>query len=204
MNFVKDLIGGIAIMIVATLIGVAQNSVRSRPITLFPRVPSTTRDVTKTTPPPSTDASGRMSTGVTPDVTSAGDPVPLEASDEVTADEFAAGELPKERVRAIMEAGTAFIIDARSSHDYAGGHIPGALNVPYENFIDYYADLLDRVPMDATVVTYCRSLTCDLSDNLAQELRIAGYERVLLYRGGWDEWTEAGFPVELVAPGDGE
>ena len=97
----------------------------------------------------------------------------------------------------------AFIIDARTAHEYAEGHIPGALNVPYDEFVDYYADLIDRVPMDATVIAYCKSVTCDLSDLLAQELKLAGYERVLLYRGGWDEWTEAGFPA-AVGPSETE
>ena len=41
MDLVKNLLGGIVIMLVATLIGVAQNAARSKPMTLFPKLPKT-------------------------------------------------------------------------------------------------------------------------------------------------------------------
>jgi rhodanese-related sulfurtransferase len=172
-------------MVAATLIGVAQNAVRSNPLNLFPKV-----QTPRPTPPspvnPATDAAPAAEPGL------AGAVTPL----EVTADEIARGELSKERLRLVMDAGTAIIIDARGESEYAAGHVRGALNIPYESFTEHYKELEEYVPMDATVICYCQSLTCDLSDRLAQELRLMGYEKVVLFRGGWQEWSEAGFPSE--------
>lgn len=187
MNFVKNLIGGAIIMVFATVVGVAQNAIRSDSITLFPKIQKPTpRSVTNPTAAEEADP-----TAVT-------DPGEVNLSGEATDEELAAGELSKDRLKVIIDAGTAIVIDARGEGEFAEGHIPGALNIPFDNFVEHFADLEAQVPMDATVVCYCRSVTCDLSDNLAQELRLMGYERVLLYRGGWDEWTEAGLPTETA------
>lgn len=186
-NFVRVLVGGVVIMLTATVVGVAHNAVRSHPIVLFPKVQK----------PNASTLSPKAPTSDVPRVAEPGSAGAVAAS-EVTAEELARGELSKERLRAVMEARTAIIIDARGTSEYADGHIPGALNIPYESFFDeHYKDLEEDVPMDATVVCYCRSVTCDLSENLAQELRLMGYEKVLCYRGGWDDWSEAGFPAEV-------
>ena len=110
--------------------------------------------------------------------------------------ELAVGEVSKERLRVVLDTGTAILIDARGESEFAEGHLPGALNIPYENLFDHTATLDYEVPRDATVIVYCTSVTCDLGDKLARELRLMDYERVVLYRGGWDEWSEAGYPTE--------
>ena len=66
--------------------------------------------------------------------------------------------------------------------------------VPYDKFIDYYDKIMDYVPMDSAVIVYCTSVTCDLGDKLATELQLMGYEKVVVYRGGWEEWSEAEYP----------
>lgn len=179
-------------MVAATIVGLAQNAVRSNPMDLFPKVQKPSLATSPTTDP-ATDAPSAM------DSLSAAGAV----AGEVSGEEIARGELSKDRLKAIMDTGTAIIIDARSENEYAEGHVRGALNIPYESFVDHYRDLEAYVPMDATVICYCRSVTCDLSDHLAQELRLMGYEKVLLYRGGWDEWIETGYPVETGAPAHG-
>lgn len=190
MTFVKDLIGGMVIMGLATVVGITQNAVRSDGIKLFPRVAKPAA--------PTASAYNNATEGVG-EQEPAGEII-LATSPTVTPEELAAGELSKERVKIVMEAGTAIIIDARGEAAYAEGHIPSALNIPYDRFTDYYADLETHVPLDATVIVYCTSLTCDLSENLAQELRLMEYANVVLYRGGWDEWSEAGYPTETGVP----
>lgn len=183
MSFGKNLIGGVVIMVVAGLIGLAHNAVRGNPVKLIPKMAGSSSK--------SAAAEKKSNTPVqTPQSTPAAEEAPM-----ITDGEFATGELPKERVRTIMKAGTATIIDARGEDEFAEGHIPGAMNVPYEKLMEY-TDQLELVPIDSPVICYCRSVTCDLSDDLARELRLMGYEKVVLYRGGWDEWSEAGFPAE--------
>ena len=185
MNFAKNLIGGLIIMVFAGVIGIAQNAVRGNPFRLIPL------NIATPAPSAATDATPAVADASAEAETPAGE---VDASPEITAVELAAGELIMERVRIIMETGTAIIIDARGEGEFAEGHLPGALNIPTDNFYDYDVDGL--VPIDASVIVYCRSVTCDLSDRLAQELRLMGYQNVVVYRGGWDEWSEAGFPLE--------
>ncbi len=200
MGFLKSLVGGLVIMVIATGLGVLQNSVRSKPLTLFPKVPkkvaqkATSPATTAEDPVPAASAHPETALEEAPG-SGVATAAPAE-SGPITADEYASGELTKERLRVLLETGTITLLDARSAHEFEEGHLPGAINIPFENFLDYYRNLEDWVPRDADVVTYCKSVTCDLSDDLARELRFAEYEKVLVYRGGWLEWTEADFPVE--------
>lgn len=185
MNFLKDIAGGIVVLFVAAVIGIGANAVRGKSLPLIARIPAA--PVEK----PAHADEVKADPGNNPAATTA----PRDA-DDILPREIASGEIPIERVRALSEAGKIILVDARGEHEFQEGHIPGAINIPYEKFVDYYENLMDYVPMDANVVCYCRSVTCDLSDNLAQELRLAGYERVLLFRGGWEDWTKAGYPVK--------
>jgi rhodanese-related sulfurtransferase len=182
MSFAKNLIGGAAIIAIALIVGVAQNAVRSDPVRLFPKIRQPASPAaTAATPAPSEHAAKS---------------VEISSSPHVTKEELAAGEMSMARLRTILEGGAAIIIDARSSEQFDQGHLPGALNVPIDDFIEYHSRLDERVPIDATVIVYCQSVTCDQSENLARELGMMGYERVLVYRGGWDEWSQAGLPTE--------
>jgi rhodanese-related sulfurtransferase len=105
-----------------------------------------------------------------------------------------------EKVKAMLDDPLAFIIDARAEEVYAKGHIRGALNVPYDRFVDFYDYVTETIPKDAPIVCYCWSETCDFSDHLAEELRIAGYQEVYIFREGWDAWMAAGHETERNQP----
>jgi rhodanese-related sulfurtransferase len=191
MSFVNNVIGGVAIMIVATIIGVAHNAVRSKPIRggLFPRVSTPSAPQPAVTPATSTN-----------DERTEAEPAPAtdmnSSSPGITSEEFATGELTVERVRTVLESGDVILIDARSESEFAEGHLPGAVNIPFDQFVDYIDYVDSSVSLDSPIICYCRSVTCDLSDQLAQELRLMGYEKVVVYRGGWDEWIDAGLSTE--------
>jgi rhodanese-related sulfurtransferase len=183
MGFLRDLTGGVLIMLVATAVGAVQNSLRAKPLPLWVDVPRSA----------SVDPSGA---GALPEGTSGarGDE---DASRQGLAGPKTAGDsIGREELREELEAGGVILIDVRSEGEFNEGHIPGAMNIPYENITEYFQRLTDNVPLTSAVVCYCRSVTCDLSDRLAQELRLMGYDNVRLFRGGWEEWQEAGYPVE--------
>ncbi len=50
---------------------------------------------------------------------------------------------------------TPYVISARSAEHYAIGHVPGAVNIPWQNVADVGA--LDDVPTDQAIVVYCYS-----------------------------------------------
>ena len=96
-------------------------------------------------------------------------------------------------LNALMEEGASGyrIIDVRSSDQYDGGHIPGALNIPLVDL----PKMLSEIPKGKTIVTYCGSITCQLAPKAALELAEKGFT-VMELHGGFKEWTNYGYPVE--------
>ena len=90
----------------------------------------------------------------------------------------------------------AVFLDARSPMDYAQGHILGAQNIPWQSFNEYIDRILDNIPDDVRIVTYCDGEHCSLSEDLAEELISMGYKNVNVLLDGWTRWLEAGLPVE--------
>lgn len=164
-SFIHALVGGVAIILVATVIGVAHNAIRSNPIQLIQRAPEAPLADR------SGDGEGDTDTAVSP------------------------GAVALDEMKQLYDEGMTVILDARGPGEYAEGHIPGAVNIPYDELAQYLETLQSEAPMDLSVVCYCRGLACDLSDHLATELRMMGYADVKVYKGGWDGWTEAGHPV---------
>jgi len=80
-------------------------------------------------------------------------------------------------------------IDARDPTLYAAGHIPGAVNIPFEK-VGEYADALSKMPAGDMYLLYCDGGDCHLSKDLAEYLLGQGYKRLAVYEGGWAEWSK--------------
>lgn len=114
------------------------------------------------------------------------------------------------------------IIDSRTPEEFAGadlrgnkrgGHIPGAILLNAEEFLDKTSHttidaeaarekIEAAVPKDKTVVIYCQSGTrCSHKELMLKDL---GYKHVVLYDASWQEWGNCeDTPVEndkLEAP----
>lgn len=103
-----------------------------------------------------------------------------------------------EKLNALLESKKAIVIDARPEIFHRLGHIPGALSLPRDDFEESYAkhkDTLAKNKLEVLVV-YCSSSSCGDSDLIRNALRVLGYERVTVFRGGWSEWTSAGLMEE--------
>jgi rhodanese-related sulfurtransferase len=103
-------------------------------------------------------------------------------------------EVGREELLARMDAGELILVDALGPISYAGGHLPGATNIPP----DRVAALAPRrVPsLDTTVVVYCAGPDCESSVDVARQLVELGYRNVAHYAGGKKDWTSAGLPLE--------
>jgi rhodanese-related sulfurtransferase len=101
---------------------------------------------------------------------------------------IAAAELA-ERIRA---GDAPFILDVRSRGEFDRGHIPGAVNIPY----DELAGRLGEVDGDksAEVVVYCQ--TGQRADFAADVLTRAGYTDVRDLEGHMRTWRRAGHPTK--------
>ena len=86
-----------------------------------------------------------------------------------------------------------FLLDVRRPDEFAAGHIPGAVNIPY----DQVAARLGEIPKDDEVVLYCHS---GRRAGLAAEVLAAnGYTKLAHLQGDMQGWQSAGRPVEAAA-----
>lgn len=83
-----------------------------------------------------------------------------------------------------------FVLDVRTPQEYAAGHVPGAVNVPY----DQVAGRLAEIPRDKDVVIYCR--TGRRTGLAAEALGASGYTRLAHLEGDMTAWLERNQPVE--------
>ena len=86
------------------------------------------------------------------------------------------------------------ILDARPAHEYAAGHIAGAVSVP----IDGLQRRLRELPKSKAYVAYCRGPYCVYADRAVAVLRASGRRAQRLVTG-FPEWTAAGFPIKVTA-----
>ena len=83
-----------------------------------------------------------------------------------------------------------YVLDVRSPEEYASGHVPGAVNIPY----DQIASRMAEVPKDQDVVLYCKSGR--RAGIAAEVLAGQGYTRLQHLEGDIVAWVEKGRPVE--------
>jgi rhodanese-related sulfurtransferase len=107
------------------------------------------------------------------------------------------------KVKELFDAKAGTIVDAREPSEYQEGHIPGAINMPYDQVITDPARLENFDPQGKPIIVYCGGGTCELSMNLGFALVNAGQKRVLVYMGGWPEWSTSGYPIAKGATPEG-
>jgi rhodanese-related sulfurtransferase len=84
-----------------------------------------------------------------------------------------------------------FVLDVRTPEEFVSGHVPGAVNIPY----DQVGARLAEVPKDKEVVLYCRSGRRAV---MAGEVLAAnGYTRLQHLDGDIVAWQEQQRPVEV-------
>jgi rhodanese-related sulfurtransferase len=88
------------------------------------------------------------------------------------------------------------VLDARTREQYEAGHLPGAILLDCYDIGRYLDGVLPLLSPDQEIMIYCESATCDASELLARELYSLGFKRLVVYKGGFDEWLAAGMPVE--------
>jgi rhodanese-related sulfurtransferase len=82
-----------------------------------------------------------------------------------------------------------FLLDVRTPQEFAEGHVPGAVNVPY----DQLASRLAEVPKDKEVVLYCKT---GRRAGIAADVLVAnGYTRLSHLEGDMVGWLAKDRPV---------
>lgn len=117
----------------------------------------------------------------------------------VVPDRDEAIEVNLTTVKRFFDAGAAVLVDAREAPEYAEGHIPGALSLPFDDVVANPGLLGAVKGAGRPIIIYCGGGDCELSKNLAANMLAGGIRKVLVFTGGFQEWRDAGYPVERGA-----
>ncbi len=80
------------------------------------------------------------------------------------------------------EAAAHRIIDVREAHEYKGGHIPGAVNMP----LSVFGRRMNELSKDEPVYLYCQGGV--RSKRAASQLSRSGYRQIAHLSGGIMSW----------------
>lgn len=90
-----------------------------------------------------------------------------------------------------IDAGTApTILDVRSRREFASGHVPGALHVPFWTMLFRAA----RIPRTGPVVVYCgHGPRASLA---VAAMRLYGFRQLMYLDGHMSKWRTERLPLE--------
>ena len=83
-------------------------------------------------------------------------------------------------------------IDSRANWEYVAGHIPDAINLPF-NELSNKSYLLDGY---TSLIVYGRRWNDPVADAMSKKLIEMGFSKVRTLKGGFEGWVEAGKPIE--------
>jgi len=92
----------------------------------------------------------------------------------------------------IQESSSLVVINVLPQEYYRDCHIPGSINIPYDQIENATQDWDKNVE----IVVYCAHEECDASEQAYRTLEKLGFANVREYPGGMRDWKQAGLPVE--------
>lgn len=87
-------------------------------------------------------------------------------------------------------------IDVRPAADFAKGHVPGAINLEFNEAFTLDALIAILKKKSTPVVFYGVGLLGDKSAQATQKALDWGFIKVFYYRTGYGEWSTVGLPIE--------
>ncbi len=109
--------------------------------------------------------------------------------DDAGVDEISRAELLER-----LESGEVVLLDVRPPEEYAAGHIPGAISVPFGRLAEDLSTI-EGLTDDGDIVAYCRGAYCVLAHDAVRLLRAQGRTARRL-EDGLLEWRTTGLPVQ--------
>jgi rhodanese-related sulfurtransferase len=106
-------------------------------------------------------------------------------------------EIHSDTARLLHDAGALFV-DSRREGSYIEGHVSKAINIPvWGGKADEGISALknDGVALDDVIVVYCSGADCSDSLALSEKLAMTGYLNLYIYKEGFPDWKENGWPV---------
>jgi rhodanese-related sulfurtransferase len=106
---------------------------------------------------------------------------------------------PRELKRRMDNGEGVIVIDLRSEFEQADGRIPGALIAAGDDVESLIATIDPAIIEHCEVVLYCSCPNEISSARAALRLKRHGVKRVRPLEGGFPEWKELGFPIQMPA-----
>jgi len=102
----------------------------------------------------------------------------------------ALAQIQQIEARAAAERATAgdLMLDVREAGEWASGHAPGAIHIPYPDL----SRRMGEIPRDRPIVAYCAS---GVRSSLAASLLAADGREARNLRGGFAAWQRAGLDI---------
>lgn len=122
--------------------------------------------------------------------------VPPVVKQKVEAAQKQVKTIGMEEYRTLVESpGSALIVDVREPHEYAAGHVPGAINIPrgvLEFKIWSHVGFPTNPEMDRPLILQCQS--GNRASLAAQSLEDLGFTRPTAVVMSLEDWQKAGHP----------
>jgi rhodanese-related sulfurtransferase len=109
---------------------------------------------------------------------------------EYFADKMAFTTGPVELARNLKGGANVVVVDVREAEDFKKGHVPGAINLPHDQW-----ETCEGLRRDAVNVLYCYTQACHLAATAALEFAGKGYP-VMEMEGGFEAWKENELEIE--------
>jgi rhodanese-related sulfurtransferase len=122
-------------------------------------------------------------------------PSPLAAAPAVAVAQDLASvpRIAIDELKTLMARKQVVLVDVRDPMAFGQGHIPGAVNVPF----DFLPEYVEKWKQDKRlVVTYCACLNEGTAANAALDMNAFGLKNVKALLGGYNEWVKRGERVE--------
>ena len=89
------------------------------------------------------------------------------------------------------------IVDVRKESAFKDGHIPGAVNIPFDKWQTFEGSQTEfpSLRKDGFNYVYCYELLCNLSQKAAKKFASLGYP-VKEVKGGFQSWKDHNYTVE--------
>ncbi len=100
-----------------------------------------------------------------------------------------------DQAKDFFDNGVLFI-DARDEGYYEAGHIKGAMRNGF--LMELVFNIEEKQSKNDPLVVYCGDPGCGDSEDLAYDLKDSGFTKLYVFKGGWLEWSAAGYPSEVV------
>ena len=100
-------------------------------------------------------------------------------------------------VKAVIGSETITIVDVRREADFKAGHIPGAINLPFDKWDKFEGNQIEfpGLRKNGFNYVYCYELLCNLGQKAAKKFASLGYPSKEI-KGGFQSWKDHNYTIE--------